>query len=192
MVSAYGVACHCLLSLAIRLFHANRNLFFVSNFLSLHLPHTCLSIRRVPINLAVLSLIESGELTELFNKWWFEKTHCDSAEKQDTARNELTLKNVAGIFFILIGGLIVSLIVALIEFFVNKPNDTFIQHQQSHHHRHHHNHQRMHHSQQQMHMDQQQIQIQQHNSVVQATDTMKSKLTIQPTCEYDNGTVGVS
>lgn len=145
---------------------------------------------RVPINLAVLSLIESGELTELFNKWWFEKTHCDSAEKQETARNELSLKNVAGIFFILIGGLIVSLIVALIEFFVNKPDDAFIQHQQSHHH-HHHNHQRMHHPQQQMHLDQQQ-QIQQHNSVVQATDTMKSKLTIQPTCEYDNGTVGVS
>lgn len=146
---------------------------------------------RVPINLAVLSLIESGELTELFNKWWFENTHCDSAEKQETARNELSLKNVAGIFFILIGGLIVSLIVALIEFFVNKPNDAFIQHQQNHHHHHHHSHQRLHHTQQQMHLEQQQ-QIQQHNSVVQATDTMKSKLTIQPTCEYDNGTVGVS
>lgn len=35
---------------------------------------------------------------------------------QDAARNELSLSNVAGIFYILIGGLMIALAVALIEF----------------------------------------------------------------------------
>lgn len=80
-------------------------------------------IRRVPINLAVLSLIESGELTKLFNKWWFDRTECQSADKQDASRNELSLSNVAGIFFILIGGLLVSLLVALLEFCFRNKDD---------------------------------------------------------------------
>lgn len=35
---------------------------------------------------------------------------------EDTQRNELTLSNVAGIFYILIGGLLLALSVALTEF----------------------------------------------------------------------------
>lgn len=35
---------------------------------------------------------------------------------EDTQRNELTLSNVAGIFYILIGGLLLALTVALTEF----------------------------------------------------------------------------
>lgn len=35
---------------------------------------------------------------------------------QDASRNELSLSNVAGIFYILIGGLMIALAVALIEF----------------------------------------------------------------------------
>lgn len=79
---------------------------------------------RVPINLAVLSLIESGELTKLFNKWWFDRTECRAADKQDASRNELSLSNVAGIFFILIGGLLVALIVALLEFCFRSKDET--------------------------------------------------------------------
>lgn len=35
---------------------------------------------------------------------------------QDASRNELSLSNVAGIFYILIGGLLMALAVALLEF----------------------------------------------------------------------------
>lgn len=71
---------------------------------------------RESINLAILTLIETGELTKLQNKWWFDYAECKRMDKQDATRNELSLSNVAGIFFILIGGLLVALVVALIEF----------------------------------------------------------------------------
>lgn len=71
---------------------------------------------RESINLAILTLIETGELTKLQNKWWFDYAECKRTDKQDATRNELSLSNVAGIFFILIGGLLVALVVALIEF----------------------------------------------------------------------------
>lgn len=66
--------------------------------------------------MAVLSLIENGDMTKLLNKWWYDRTECKHSDKQDASRNELSLSNVAGIFFILIGGLLVALAVALIEF----------------------------------------------------------------------------
>lgn len=75
----------------------------------------CKSFPRDPINLAVLTLKENGELTKLKNKWWYDRTECRH-DKQDASRNELSLSNVAGIFYILIGGLLVALIVALFEF----------------------------------------------------------------------------
>ncbi|XP_015589085.1 glutamate receptor 1 [Cephus cinctus] len=68
------------------------------------------------INLAVLSLKETGELTKLTNRWWYDRTECRQGDKQDASRNELSLSNVAGIFYILIGGLLVALAVALLEF----------------------------------------------------------------------------
>lgn len=78
---------------------------------------------RDPINLAVLSLKENGELTKLMNKWWFDRTECRHGDKQDASRNELSLSNVAGIFFILIGGLLVALAVALVEFCLKSSSD---------------------------------------------------------------------
>ncbi|KAK4877739.1 hypothetical protein RN001_010245 [Aquatica leii] len=68
------------------------------------------------INLAVLNLKEGGELTKLKNRWWYDRTECRQGEKQDAAGNDLSLSNVAGIFYILIGGLLIALIVALMEF----------------------------------------------------------------------------
>lgn len=74
------------------------------------------------INFAVLNLKENGQLAKLKNKWWYENTECvDSAEK--TKKNELSLNNVAGIFFILIGGLIVALFAALLEFCYNSSKE---------------------------------------------------------------------
>uniref|UniRef100_A0A1B0GPX7 Uncharacterized protein n=1 Tax=Phlebotomus papatasi TaxID=29031 RepID=A0A1B0GPX7_PHLPP len=49
------------------------------------------------------------------NKWWYDRTECRH-DKFDTAHNELSLSNVAGIFYILIGGLLLALVVALVEF----------------------------------------------------------------------------
>ncbi|KAK0087576.1 hypothetical protein PV325_000702 [Microctonus aethiopoides] len=70
---------------------------------------------RDKVNLAVLTLKESGELTKLTNRWWYDRTECRHGDKQDS-RNELSLSNVAGIFYILIGGLLMALAVALLEF----------------------------------------------------------------------------
>ncbi|XP_056633670.1 glutamate receptor 1-like isoform X2 [Diorhabda sublineata] len=70
---------------------------------------------RDAVNLAVLSLKEDGELTKLKNKWWYDRTEC-LRDKQDTSRSELSLSNVAGIFYILIAGLFIAMIVAFMEF----------------------------------------------------------------------------
>lgn len=59
---------------------------------------------------------ENGELTKLVNRWWYDRTECRHGDKQDASRNELSLSNVAGIFYILIGGLLLALAVALLEF----------------------------------------------------------------------------
>ncbi|XP_065563334.1 glutamate receptor 4-like isoform X3 [Artemia franciscana] len=71
---------------------------------------------RERINLAVLDLKENGDLQRLENKWWYERSECSNSDKQETAQNELSLSNVAGIFYILIGGLVLAMVVALIEF----------------------------------------------------------------------------
>nr|CAB64939.1 ionotropic glutamate receptor subunit IB [Drosophila melanogaster]CAB64940.1 ionotropic glutamate receptor subunit IB [Drosophila melanogaster] len=69
-----------------------------------------------PINLAVLTLKENGELIKLRNKWWYEKAECSTHKDGETSHSELSLSNVAGIFYILIGGLLVSVFVAILEY----------------------------------------------------------------------------
>nr|CAI5844229.1 unnamed protein product [Callosobruchus analis] len=72
---------------------------------------------RDAINLAVLSLTEDGELTKLKNKWWYDRTECvRDKQVSDTSTNELSLSNVAGIFYILIAGLFLAMAVSLLEF----------------------------------------------------------------------------
>ncbi|XP_076352461.1 glutamate receptor 4-like isoform X3 [Tachypleus tridentatus] len=68
------------------------------------------------LNLAVLSLKENGDLARLKNKWWYDRSECTSDSGKDSSQNELTLSNVAGCFFILIGGLVLAILVALLEF----------------------------------------------------------------------------
>ncbi|XP_060656054.1 glutamate receptor 1 isoform X1 [Drosophila nasuta] len=79
-----------------------------------------------PINMAVLTLTENGDLIKLREKWWYDKTECSlNKDNQEASHNELTLSNVAGIFYILIGGLMVSVFVAIIEFcFRSKANSS--------------------------------------------------------------------
>uniref|UniRef100_A0A8C2EX54 Glutamate receptor, ionotropic, AMPA 1a n=1 Tax=Cyprinus carpio TaxID=7962 RepID=A0A8C2EX54_CYPCA len=72
---------------------------------------------RIPVNLAVLKLSEQAVLDKLKNKWWYDKGECgskDSGRKDKTSA--LSLSNVAGVFYILIGGLGLAMLVALVEF----------------------------------------------------------------------------
>ncbi|XP_061690870.1 glutamate receptor 1a isoform X3 [Syngnathoides biaculeatus] len=72
---------------------------------------------RNPVNLAVLKLNEQAVLDKLKNKWWYDKGECgnkDSGRKDKTSA--LSLSNVAGVFYILIGGLGLAMLVALVEF----------------------------------------------------------------------------
>ncbi|XP_074529132.1 glutamate receptor 1b isoform X2 [Halichoeres trimaculatus] len=72
---------------------------------------------RIPVNLAVLKLNEQAILDKLKNKWWYDKGECghkDSGRKDKTSA--LSLSNVAGVFYILIGGLGLAMLVALVEF----------------------------------------------------------------------------
>uniref|UniRef100_H2LU94 Glutamate receptor, ionotropic, AMPA 1a n=1 Tax=Oryzias latipes TaxID=8090 RepID=H2LU94_ORYLA len=72
---------------------------------------------RIPVNLAVLKLNEQAVLDKLKNKWWYDKGECgskDAARKDKTSA--LSLSNVAGVFYILIGGLGLAMLVALVEF----------------------------------------------------------------------------
>ncbi|XP_040568809.1 glutamate receptor 1 [Lepeophtheirus salmonis] len=70
------------------------------------------------VNLAVLHLKENGDLAKLRNTWWYERTECAEKTEQSGRKNELSLSNVAGVFFILIGGLITAMAMALLEFCV--------------------------------------------------------------------------
>lgn len=56
-------------------------------------------------------------MAKLQHKWWYEKTDCKSDKDNPLVmRNELSLTNLAGVFYILIGGLLVALAISLVEF----------------------------------------------------------------------------
>ena len=67
------------------------------------------------INIAVLNLTENGDLAKYKNRWWYDRSEC-KREKEAPAKSELSLSHVAGIFYILICGLILAMLMALIEF----------------------------------------------------------------------------
>ncbi|KAJ8410818.1 hypothetical protein AAFF_G00187750 [Aldrovandia affinis] len=70
------------------------------------------------VSLYVTKCGESGVLDKLKNKWWYDKGECgpkDSGSK-DKSSQALSLSNVAGVFYILVGGLGLAMLVALIEF----------------------------------------------------------------------------
>ncbi|XP_055385566.1 glutamate receptor 1 isoform X2 [Condylostylus longicornis] len=117
------------------------------------------------INLAVLDLKEDGKLDKLKAKWWYDKAECVQGENQETSHSELSLSNVAGIFYILIGGLLIAVLVAIIEFcFRSKSSSSSSSSSTS---------------------------YQNRNSLPDGVHS-KAKLTIQSSREFDNGRVGVS
>ncbi|GAB6033164.1 hypothetical protein CHUAL_012772 [Chamberlinius hualienensis] len=72
---------------------------------------------RDDLNFAVLDLKENGELAKLENRWWYDRSECQKADNKESSRSGLTLSNVAGIFYILLGGLVIAMLVALLEFY---------------------------------------------------------------------------
>lgn len=123
------------------------------------------SCYRMPINLVILSLMESGELTKLQNKWWYDQTKCNTlgGKPHEVSNNGLMLNNLAGLFFVLIGGLMISLLVAVIEFCFKHGNTA----------------------------NKQQKFKNKTTAATVNTLQAKSKLTIQQGRDFDNGRVGV-
>ncbi|XP_064637985.1 glutamate receptor 3-like isoform X2 [Lineus longissimus] len=71
---------------------------------------------RKELNLAVLKLRETNVLPALEKKWWYDKSECLLFEEGGSSSNTLTLSNVAGVFYILIGGFGLAMAVSLLEF----------------------------------------------------------------------------
>lgn len=124
-------------------------------------------MHRMPISYVILSLLESGELTKLQNKWWNEQAKCTMNEKRQSFymnSDGLALNNLAGVFFVLIVGLILSLFVAIIEFCFRQ-SDPMKRHQK--------------------------LKVTAGNTTINAVHA-KPKLTIQEQRDFDNGRLTVS
>ncbi|CAI5445016.1 unnamed protein product [Caenorhabditis angaria] len=80
---------------------------------------------RVSLNLAILYLQEKGELKKLENKWWYDRGQCDNGMSDGGNSSSLNLSKVAGIFYILMGGMVLSMLTALIEFLVRKNKENW-------------------------------------------------------------------
>ncbi|XP_046373507.1 glutamate receptor-like isoform X1 [Haliotis cracherodii] len=77
------------------------------------------------LNFAVLELRESGKLAQWQKHWWYDQGECArESTSTDGTQSALTLQNVAGIFYILIGGLILALVTAVVEFFYKSRVDS--------------------------------------------------------------------
>ncbi|KAJ2954236.1 hypothetical protein O0L34_g2482 [Tuta absoluta] len=75
------------------------------------------SALREGINLALVSLKRDGAITKLWRKWLLNrKPECDYLKDKEASITEMTLSQVAGIFYVLVGGLALALAVALMEF----------------------------------------------------------------------------
>ncbi|CCD61608.1 Glutamate receptor 2 [Caenorhabditis elegans] len=75
---------------------------------------------RVSLNLAILYLSEKGELKKLENKWWYDRGQCDTGTSDGGTSSSLNLSKVAGIFYILLAGMVLSMCTALVEFLFRK------------------------------------------------------------------------
>ncbi|XP_034839785.1 glutamate receptor 1-like isoform X1 [Maniola hyperantus] len=73
---------------------------------------------REGINLAIVNMKRDGVIPKLWRKWLLttNKPDCDLVKDEETTITEMTLSQVAGIFYVLVGGLGLALGVALLEF----------------------------------------------------------------------------
>ncbi|VDN54991.1 unnamed protein product [Dracunculus medinensis] len=75
------------------------------------------------LNLAILYLHEKGELKRLENKWWYDRGQCDQGITEGGTSSSLTLSKVAGIFYILCCGMVISMASALAEYLYRLKNE---------------------------------------------------------------------
>ncbi|KAL5011717.1 hypothetical protein ScPMuIL_010268 [Solemya velum] len=85
---------------------------------------------RNSISLAVLELAEDGVLLKLKKTWWVDKGQCAQVSGyRQSKKLSLSLSNIAGAYFILIGGLVLSIIVGVVEYIRYKsthlPGDSY-------------------------------------------------------------------
>ena len=73
------------------------------------------SVYRDEITKVILQLQEDDVLLELKNKWW-KSDQCHKSTGQSDEANSLGLRNIGGIFLVLITGLVCGLIAAFAEF----------------------------------------------------------------------------
>ncbi|XP_070196713.1 glutamate receptor 3-like [Littorina saxatilis] len=73
------------------------------------------------ITYATLKMKEDGTLHRLETKWWYEKGECGSnTGHRESNKRSLSLSNVAGVFYILITGLVLAIVLGLVEIYLNK------------------------------------------------------------------------
>ncbi|XP_052281246.1 glutamate receptor-like [Dreissena polymorpha] len=68
------------------------------------------------ITLGVLKLTEEGVIDRMKKDWWGNKGECGFNKGHKSKKKSLSLSNVAGIYFILIAGLVFAIIVGVCEF----------------------------------------------------------------------------
>ncbi|CAF0824550.1 unnamed protein product [Didymodactylos carnosus] len=78
---------------------------------------------REAINIAVLDLTEAGYLERLKQKWYYDRSECTNVGAKEQSL-ELNLVNVAGIFYILIIGLGLAMVIAFLEFLIKAKLDS--------------------------------------------------------------------
>ncbi|KAL8593605.1 hypothetical protein ACOMHN_039532 [Nucella lapillus] len=68
------------------------------------------------ISYATLKMKEDGTLHRLETKWWYEKGECGSnTGHRESKKRSLSLSNVAGVFYILITGLVMAIVLGLLD-----------------------------------------------------------------------------
>ncbi|CAG5127476.1 unnamed protein product [Candidula unifasciata] len=74
---------------------------------------------REELSMAILKLSDRGILHELETRWWDNRNCPDLTKASTDETSSLQIENVAGVFFILVGGIIIAAVVCLGEYFAN-------------------------------------------------------------------------
>ncbi|CAF1237798.1 unnamed protein product, partial [Didymodactylos carnosus] len=76
---------------------------------------------REAINIVISEMSEAGILNALKNRWFYEKSECSSGTIKNARRSHaMNSGHVRGIFYFLIGGLALAIIIAFLEYFFVK------------------------------------------------------------------------
>ncbi|XP_022320708.2 glutamate receptor 2-like [Crassostrea virginica] len=77
------------------------------------------------VSIAILQLKENGSLIKMKRRWWIDKGECGIQEEGqgNKKKKSLSLSNLAGVFFILISGLVFSIILAVGHFLRSRSNN---------------------------------------------------------------------